>query len=173
MTHLRTVYICLGGNLGDTRATFQRARELLSETVGSITGSSQLYRTAPLTIAGTDASLVPTYMNAAIRLTSLLTHEEMLANCLDIEARLGRIRDPKNQFASRTLDLDIALIEHDILDLPSLTIPHPRLHERDFMLQPIIDIDPHVIHPVLQEPCSVLLARLDSTFVEDCLQEFW
>jgi 2-amino-4-hydroxy-6-hydroxymethyldihydropteridine diphosphokinase len=173
MAQLPTVYICLGGNLGDTRATFQHARALLSEMVGTITGTSQLYLTAPLTIAGTDASLVPTYMNAAIRLTSSLTPQEILASCLLIEARLGRIRDPQNQFASRTLDLDIALIEQDILELPSLTIPHPRLHERDFMLQPIIDIDPHVIHPVLQASCSTLLARLDSTFVKDCLQEIW
>jgi deoxyguanosine kinase len=169
----RKIYICFGANLGDPISTFQKARMMLSDSIGTVYGVSKLYKTTPLTKQGIEPDSVPSYMNAAVCFSSILSPSKILETCLEVEQKLGRTRDPQNQLASRTLDLDIALIEGEIFESDILSIPHPRLHERDFMLQPIIDISSDLIHSTLNKKCSVILSELGSSFVESCIAERW
>jgi len=99
------------------------------------------------------------FVNAAARLDTRLDPFALLDHTKRIETRLGRrINDVR--FGPRMIDLDIVLYDDQILDTPELTIPHPRMHKRRFVLRPICDIDDHIVHPVLKEPLTRLLAGI-------------
>ena len=169
----RSVYICFGGNMGNPLESFQKARVLLEERIGKLVGSSKLYQTTPLTQAGIDPKSVPTYLNAAVQFYSTLLPHQILIECLAVEKILGRVRNPLDQLASRTIDIDIALIEDTILNDSDLTIPHPRMHERDFMMQPLVDISPLLRHTKTNILLQDLLKELQSTFVELSIAPNW
>jgi len=128
-------YIGLGANLGDAAGTVRQAAAELAATAG-IAGLqlSPLYGTAPVDSSG------PEYVNAVARLETTLAPLELLAALQTIETRHGRERPYRN--APRTLDLDLLLYGDQTIDLPALTVPHPRMHERAFVLQPLMDLAP-------------------------------
>jgi 2-amino-4-hydroxy-6-hydroxymethyldihydropteridine diphosphokinase len=135
---MNTAYVALGANLGDPTATVLAAFGALANISSSrIKQTSSLYRTAPVGIIEQ-----PAFINAVARLETSLPPETLLDELLDIEQRFGRIRGERN--GPRTLDLDLLLYDDLELDLPRLTLPHPRLHLRAFVLLPLTEIAPHL-----------------------------
>jgi 2-amino-4-hydroxy-6-hydroxymethyldihydropteridine diphosphokinase len=143
-----TAYIGLGSNLGDRHDYLQRALQALREQPGVVVvGLSSIHETEP--------EGGPTgqgkYLNAVAELQTDLNPGELLRILLDVEQRLGRIRGERN--GPRTIDLDLLLYGDLILKEPGLTLPHPRMHERSFVLEPLSEIAASAIHPVLR--CTV------------------
>ena len=138
---MSVAYIALGANLGDPAATVNAAFAALAELPQSmLTARSALYRTAPVGILDQ-----PEFVNAAARITTQLAQEALLDQLLAIEQRFGRIRAERN--GPRTLDLDILLYDDLVIDTPRLTLPHPRLHLRAFVLYPLADLAPDLALP--------------------------
>ncbi|MFH1660804.1 MAG: 2-amino-4-hydroxy-6-hydroxymethyldihydropteridine diphosphokinase [Pseudomonadota bacterium] len=138
---MNTAYVALGANLGDPAATVLAAFAALANLPESrVSHGSSLYRTAPVGL--TDQ---PEFVNAVAELETTLAPEALLAALFDIEERFGRIRAEKN--GPRTLDLDLLLYNDQFIDLPRLTLPHPRLHLRAFVLQPLAEIAPRLAIP--------------------------
>ncbi|MDX3904461.1 MAG: 2-amino-4-hydroxy-6-hydroxymethyldihydropteridine diphosphokinase [Pigmentiphaga sp.] len=135
-----TAWVALGANLGDARGTLQQALdELHAHPAVRRDAVSGFYRTAPVDANG------PDYINAAMRLHTTLPPLALLDLLQDIERAHGRQRPYRN--APRTLDLDLLAYDDLRLDTPRLTLPHPRMHERAFVLRPLADIDPDMLLP--------------------------
>lgn len=142
MSVQESVYIGLGANLGDAKARVLAAIDDCAALPGChLSARSSLYRTAPVDAGGDD------YVNAVLRLSTTLEPAVLLDGLQAIEARHGRERPYRN--APRTLDLDILLFGDRVIDTPRLTVPHPRLHERAFVLRPLAELDPALQLPVL------------------------
>ena len=138
---MNTAYVALGANLGDPKATVLAAFAALANLPESrVARCSSLYRTAPVGILSQ-----PDFVNAVVLLETTLAPEALLDALLDIEARFGRIRRERN--GPRTLDLDLLLYDDIELDLPRLTLPHPRLHLRAFVLLPLAEVAPELAIP--------------------------
>ncbi len=138
---MNTAFVALGANLGDPAATIRAAFAALANLPESrIKHTSSLYRTAPVGIEEQ-----PDFVNAVAELETRLAPENLLDALLEIEQRFGRIRAERN--GPRTLDLDILFYNDLQLDLPRLTLPHPRLHLRAFVLQPLAEIAPFMALP--------------------------
>ncbi len=146
------VYIGLGSNLGDRRATLRDAVRQLG-AYGQVVAVSSLYETEPVGLREQ-----PWFLNAVVALETELDPHSMLATLLAIERRAGRVRTFRN--APRTLDLDLLLYGTLVSESEHLSLPHPRLHERSFVLVPLAEIAPELVHPRLGEPVRVLLDRL-------------
>jgi 2-amino-4-hydroxy-6-hydroxymethyldihydropteridine diphosphokinase len=143
-----TAYIALGANLGDAAATVQQAvRALATLPQTRLLRASSLYRTAPIESSG------PDYINAVAEISTALSPQALLAALQALEKAAGRERPYRN--APRTLDLDILLYGDVSIDSPTLTIPHPRMQARAFVLQPLAEIAPQRVSP------SALAAVLD------------
>ena len=128
-------YIALGANLGDARATVQQAFEALAKLPSTrLTARSALYRTDPWEASG------PDFINAVAEVHTQLTAPELLEALQALEQTAGRVRSYRN--APRTLDLDVLLYGDARIDSPRLTVPHPRLWERAFVLLPLADVAP-------------------------------
>ena len=148
----RTAYIALGANLGDPAATVTEAFAALAEIPQSRVGAtSSLYRTAPVGLRNQ-----PDFINAAARLDTVLGAEDLLDALFAIEARFGRRRSVPN--APRTLDLDLLLHGDCMVQSPRLTLPHPRLHERAFVLAPLLEIAPEIAIPGRGSAAALLAA---------------
>lgn len=149
----------LGANLGDRRAQLQRAVDLLAATPGiEVAAASPLYETAAHTWTPGDEQ--PAYYNAALHVRTALAPAVLLERCLAIERAVGRHRAAGVRWAPRPLDLDVLLYDDLVVDRPGLTLPHPRLAERRFVLRPLADLMParRVPGPV-EATVAELLAR--------------
>ena len=149
---MATAYVGLGSNLGDRKTTLRTAIQRL-ETLGRIAGVSSLYETEP--VGNLEQ---PSFLNAVIALDTALAPVDLLAALLGIERDLGRVRSFPN--APRTLDLDLLLVDDAIIDTPDLTLPHPRLHERPFVLVPLAEIAPELVLPGSGKTLQELLHTL-------------
>jgi 2-amino-4-hydroxy-6-hydroxymethyldihydropteridine diphosphokinase len=133
-------YIGLGANLGDARATLAAAVTALAALPGTaLSATSSTYRTAPIDSSG------PDYLNAVAVLDTTLSPTALLAQLQRIEREHGRERPYRN--APRTLDLDLLFYGNQSIAMPGLTVPHPRLHERAFVLAPLAELAPDLIVP--------------------------
>jgi 2-amino-4-hydroxy-6-hydroxymethyldihydropteridine diphosphokinase len=142
MTESQTAYLGLGSNLGDRLQLLSQARQRLAAVPGvEVAASSRLYESESL---GGPANQ-PLYLNAVIKISTTLDPEALLCCCQEIEQQLGRER--RERWGARTLDIDLLLVGSLQLETKSLTLPHPRMHERLFVLQPLADIAAEVIHP--------------------------
>jgi 2-amino-4-hydroxy-6-hydroxymethyldihydropteridine diphosphokinase len=152
--------IALGGNVGDMAATFDRVLALLCDNQGVwLKQRSSNYRTPPWGV--TDQ---PPFMNAAIAITTTLAPRDLLGRMREVEWHLGRNRAFEYRWGPRTLDLDMLTYDEVTLDTPELTLPHPRLFERAFVLVPLAEIAPdRVISGVRVRDA---LGRVDTTGVE-------
>jgi len=138
---MNTAYVALGANLGNPTAAVLAALAALANLPESrVARCSSLYRTAPVGILSQ-----PDFVNAVAVLETTLAPEALLDALLDIEARFGRVRRERN--GPRTLDLDLLLYDDIELDLPRLTLPHPRLHLRAFVLMPLAEVAPDLAIP--------------------------
>jgi len=152
----QTVHIALGSNLGDRRAAIDAALDAIGRIPHTtVEARSTLVETEPVGPPGQGA-----YLNGAARLRTGLQPRKLLDRLLDIERRLGRVRSPGARWGPRTIDLDILVWGDLVLEEPSLTIPHPRLHERRFVLEPLAEIAPDIVIPTLGRTPAALLASL-------------
>lgn len=145
----KLAYLSLGSNLGDRRANVQQALERLNE-LGEVKATSSFYETAPV-----DFTRQPEFLNIAVTLATEKMPKQLLHALLEIERSLGRKRGSAAATTKgpRTLDIDILLYGASIIDTAELTIPHPRMHERRFVLEPLAEIAPDLRHPVFK--CTV------------------
>ena len=141
MTIQKQIYIGLGSNVGNRFSYLQLAIESIHYEIGSITAISNCYETPSMGFKGDN------FLNACIEVRSSLSAELLLSKLLLIEERSGRKRYLDGQYRSRTLDLDILFFEQEIIENELLSIPHPRLESRLFVLRPLADIAPDFIHP--------------------------
>ena len=131
-------YVALGSNLGDREATLRAALEALAAEPGiDVVAVSRFYDTEPVGYVDQ-----PRFLNGAAALETELPARELLERLLAVELRFGRSRDDVPSQGPRTLDLDLLLYGDAEIDEPGLRVPHPRLHERRFVLEPLTDLDP-------------------------------
>jgi 2-amino-4-hydroxy-6-hydroxymethyldihydropteridine diphosphokinase len=151
---LTRAYIGLGANLGEREPTLRRALELLEAEDGvEVVAISRLRETDPVGVVDQ-----PRFLNGAAALETSLSARELLEVLLRVEHDLGRVRDG-TRWGPRTVDLDLLLYGDDAIDEPGLRVPHPRLHERRFALEPLSELDPAVNVPG-RGTVSDLIARL-------------
>jgi 2-amino-4-hydroxy-6-hydroxymethyldihydropteridine diphosphokinase len=146
-------HLGLGSNLGDRKRHIEAAITFL-QSCGRLVKRSALYETTPVGMPG--AGL---FLNMALALESLLLPLELLKKCKEYEAAQGR--DPENSHCrDRSIDIDILLAGDLVIDTPELTVPHPRLRERGFVLVPLFEIAPKLVHPVEKVTVTRLLSQL-------------
>jgi 2-amino-4-hydroxy-6-hydroxymethyldihydropteridine diphosphokinase len=149
--------IGLGSNVGDRKAHLDAAVAALAETPGvTVRGVSSYHETAP--VGGPPGQ--GAFLNAAAAIETTLDPRELLATLQAIEARAGRVRDVR--WAERTLDLDLLLFGNLILDSAELTVPHPRMAIRRFVLAPLVEVAPSAVDPFTGRTISELLVNLDA-----------
>lgn len=145
-----TTYIALGSNQGNRYDYLQKAVETIFEKIGEVTKVSAIYKTPALGFEGND------FLNACIAVNTYLSAEDLLKKLLKIELDYGRQRSEKG-YSNRTLDLDVLFYANHTIDSKLIIVPHPRLHKRRFVLQPLMDIAPDFVHPTLKKKISDLL----------------
>jgi 2-amino-4-hydroxy-6-hydroxymethyldihydropteridine diphosphokinase len=151
-------YVGLGSNLGDREARLRAALDGLRTTPGVASlACSSLYETAPVGPPGQGP-----YLNAVARLETRLAPRALLARLQALERAAGRVRSGVRNEA-RTLDLDLLLYGDACIDEPGLEVPHPRLHERPFVLAPLRELAPDEVHPRLGRPVRELAAALEAS----------
>ena len=151
---MTNAFVGIGSNLGDREATLRHAIELLAAEEGiEVVAVSQLRETEP--VGPVEQGL---FLNGAVLVTTRLPPRELVERLLAVEQRLGRVR--KERFGPRTIDLDLLVYGEQVIDEPGLTIPHPRLHERRFALDPLADLAPDLVIPG-RGSISALLAKLE------------
>lgn len=156
-------YLGLGANLGDARQTLKDAIVCVAQHASlTVVARSGFYRSAPVDADGDD------FMNAVVAIDTSLAASRLLALCHAIEHHFGRERPFRN--APRTLDLDVLLFGDDVIDTPELTVPHPRMTQRAFVLIPLVEVSPDVIIPGLGRAADFIDAVADQRIekVEIC-----
>lgn len=151
-------YIGIGSNVGDRAETMLKAIMMLDHVEQvRVCRISQMIETEPV-----GAGNQPKYLNGAAQIDTSLSPMELLSVLHEIEEALGRNRQVERRWGPRTCDLDILLMGQEVLEADSLTVPHPRLHERMFVLRPLAEIAPNVRHPVLCKTVSEMLTELEA-----------
>lgn len=151
---LQTIFLAFGANLGNPRDQIERGIVALNDHHVNVIARSSWFETEPV---GMDDQ--PWFLNLAARASTSLDPYELLAVCQQVEKRVGRI--PSVRFGPRHLDIDILLFGDERIESEELTIPHPRMHERRFVLIPLLEIAPDLEDPVLNQPYADVLSRLD------------
>jgi 2-amino-4-hydroxy-6-hydroxymethyldihydropteridine diphosphokinase len=149
------IYIGIGSNLGDRRANTVEAIDRITKIPDTrVMRASSLYESEPLGNAKT------WFVNSVIEIETELGAEPMLKRLKAIEDAMGRKRVKGKRWGSRIIDLDILLSENEVVDKRNLRVPHPEMHKRRFVLMPLAELAPHVVHPGLGQSVSALLATV-------------
>jgi 2-amino-4-hydroxy-6-hydroxymethyldihydropteridine diphosphokinase len=138
----KTVYLSLGSNLGDRAANLREAIQKLAD-LGNVVAASSFYETEPV-----ELTAQPWFLNCAVKLDTEKMPRQLISAILSLEQSMGRQRKQKK--GPRIIDIDILLFGSSVIEIPSLTIPHPKLHERRFVLEPLAEIAPDARHPVFK-----------------------
>ena len=147
---MNVAFLCLGGNMGDRLVNLNHTKALISEERLTILAESSIYETK----AWGDEN-APDYLNQCIKIATDLDAASLMQLLLTIEQKMGRMRNGTN--ADRTADIDILLFNDEIINTGFLTVPHPRLHLRQFVLKPLNEIAAEIVHPVLNKTIHELL----------------
>ncbi|WP_304251445.1 2-amino-4-hydroxy-6-hydroxymethyldihydropteridine diphosphokinase [Parabacteroides gordonii] len=145
-------YLALGTNIGNKRRNMITAAALLAERVGDVLALSGFYETEPWGFQSDN-----TFLNAVLQLETGLPPLELLKATQEIELEMGRTQKSNGAYHDRIIDIDILLYDDLILQTPELTLPHPLMHERQFVMEPLAEIAPNVIHPVFKKPVVSLM----------------
>jgi 2-amino-4-hydroxy-6-hydroxymethyldihydropteridine diphosphokinase len=138
------IYLLLGSNIGDKKANLLRAKKMIAERIGQVQRSSNIYQTQ----AWGNTELEDFY-NQALEVRTYNTPEKTMYLILEIEQEMGRVRST-NQYEARIIDIDILFFGYKVLKTKDLVIPHPKFHERNFAMLPMMDINGDFIHPIFQ-----------------------
>ena len=150
---MKDVYLSLGTNLGEREINLSRAEVLISQRIGQVILSSSNYQTKPVDFVSQND-----FINKVILVQTNLSPLNILEATKKIECLLGREKKSHNGlYSDRTIDIDILYMDNEIIDLPDIQIPHPRLHERLFVLEPLNEIAPSFRHPILQKNTSEMI----------------
>ena len=160
MKSFNKYHISIGSNIGDRLQNLQNAIDLIHLEISIISSISPIYKTKAVGFNGDH------FYNICISFFSNDDPNNLLQSLLNIEGKLGRTRNDKNVYESRTIDLDIILIEDQIINNNLLTVPHPSMHLREFVLAPLNDIDPNINHPILNKNSNELLKLCKSGHIE-------
>ena len=164
----QTAYLGFGSNLGDSLTTLRQARQRLHAMPDiRVTATSALYRTTP--VGGPPDQ--PDYLNGALEIATTLKPLELLKRCQTIEEEFGRRRGVR--WDARTLDIDLLLYADRIIDNPELQLPHPRMADRGFVLQPLCDLAAEKSHPLQHCTFASLLAKISPLQGVHRLDELW
>ena len=152
------VYLGLGSNLGDREATLRSAISAIAELPDTrVVAESPIYETPPMGPQDQGP-----YCNMAAKIETVLRPAALIAALQSIETRLGRAAaEERRHWGPREIDIDLLLFEDAVIEEPGLTVPHPGMHERWFVLKPLADIAPRLVHPVLQQTVEALLSAVD------------
>lgn len=153
------VYLSLGSNKGDRLSFLQLEIGMIAYRVGPIQSISSVYETPAW---GFESS---PFLNLCLELSSSLPPEKLLDELLAIEQTLGRQRKKQKGYSARTIDIDILLYDQRISDSPTLSLPHPRMHQRRFILQPLCEMDKNLFHPILKQSIHALEIACPDTAV--------
>jgi 2-amino-4-hydroxy-6-hydroxymethyldihydropteridine diphosphokinase len=150
-----TAYIAIGANLGEREKTMRRALELLNEIAGVRVRRISSFMENPAIGGPADS---PAFLNGVAEVETTLSPDALLDRLLDIEKQLGRVR--REKWEPRAIDLDMILFGNQVVNTDRLTIPHPLMHARRFVLEPLVEIAPDISHPVLKQTVRALLERV-------------
>jgi 2-amino-4-hydroxy-6-hydroxymethyldihydropteridine diphosphokinase len=151
------LFLLLGSNLGDKKKQLNKAQDLIREMIGPVTRHSSIYETEPCGFSSEN-----TFLNRALKVSTFFSPEKVMMNIHEIEKTFGRERN-QEPYSSRTMDIDILFYDDLILISDTLKIPHPRLHDRKFVLVPLNEIAPRLIHPISGKTIKELLADCKDT----------
>lgn len=144
------VFLATGTNLGDREQYLCQANEQIEHRIGKIKAYSSIYETA----AWGGVTTVD-FLNQVLQVETRLQPKEVLEVCMDIEVQMGRKREER--WGARNIDIDILFYEQQVINTPELIVPHPRLHQRNFVLLPLSEISPNWIHPILNKNIMALV----------------
>jgi 2-amino-4-hydroxy-6-hydroxymethyldihydropteridine diphosphokinase len=153
---MNRAYLIIGGNLGDRESNLGIARELINRQCGTIIKTSSIYETAAW--GKTDQ---PSFLNQALEVHTSLNARQLIRRLLKVERSMGRIREEK--FGPRLIDLDLLFFNNEKHDYHFLKLPHPELQNRRFVLLPLAEIAPGMVHPVLHKTVKELLEECPDT----------
>ncbi|MCL4128374.1 UNVERIFIED_CONTAM: hypothetical protein GTU68_004718 [Idotea baltica] len=157
--------IALGGNVGCPEETFEQAIQLIAKVISPDIVRSSLYRTKPL-IHPSAAVRQQAYLNTVIELESDLEPEEVLNKLFFVERSMGRVRENEQiPWGPRTLDLDIIAVDDLVVSTEMLSLPHPEMQNRDFVLLPMAELNPDWVHPVLKQDLLSLVEALEEHWI--------
>ena len=151
---MREIFLLLGANLGDRELALNKALTLLAGRCGSIVAKSPLFETAAW-----GRKDQPSFLNQAVELKSEMTAEQLMQAILEIEKHMGRVRQEK--YGARIIDIDIIFFSKAVINLKNLSVPHPQMQNRRFVLVPLNEIAPGFIHPIFNKSVSELLIECD------------
>lgn len=152
---MTTAYLGLGSNLGQKEKFIKSAITEIERQIGHIVAQSAFYESAPW---GFDSP--HSFINACVAVETILNPQECLYTLNKIEKAMGRSKKAKEGYADRVIDIDILFYGETVLQEKNLIIPHPLLHQRLFVLEPLLEIAPDLIHPLLKKPVCTLLKEI-------------
>jgi 2-amino-4-hydroxy-6-hydroxymethyldihydropteridine diphosphokinase len=148
----KTVYLSLGSNMGEREDRLSQALTALEREGVTIMARSSMYETEPQDIANQ-----PWFLNMAVECRTRALPLQLLHLLLSIEREIGRVRHANLQRGPRPIDIDLLLFGNAVIEMPQLTVPHPRMLQRRFVLEPLLEIAPNLRHPVTREPLRTYL----------------
>lgn len=161
---MNRVALLIGGNQGDRQALIEQATVLIQERIGTAVAVSKVYETEPWGTfeADSGARRVENFLNSALLVETGLTAHEVLKEALAIEKELGRQRPQLStrKYHSRPMDIDLIFYNDEVIDTANLTVPHPRMHLRRFVLEPLAEIMPGYRHPILGKTVKEMLEEV-------------
>ena len=152
MNRMRTIYLSLGSNQGNRMENLEETRDFIYFNFGDIVSTSGIYETEPWQMEGAEP-----FLNQIVVVNSALSNAEIIREIREIEVFYARQRSPE-KYLPRAMDVDVLFIDQEVISQADLTVPHPKLAERRFILEPISEITPEWNHPVYNKTISELLA---------------
>ena len=146
-----SVYLALGTNLGNKNQNLENVLKLIAERIGTLSAVSSIYETEPWGFNSPNS-----FLNMAVKIETELYPFDLLNKTKELEYELGRVQKTTQNYQDRIIDIDIILYDDLILQSEQLILPHPLFHQRDFVLKPLIEITPDLIHPVFGKAISEL-----------------
>jgi 2-amino-4-hydroxy-6-hydroxymethyldihydropteridine diphosphokinase len=147
----RQIYLCIGGNLGEREANLEEALTFIDINFGDVLAVSSIYESEPWGMSD-----VPNFLNQVVLIQSELSNDQLLSEIAELEEFFGRERSSEG-YVSREMDIDVLFIDDEIVETESFKVPHPRMAERRFVLEPLAEIAPDLMHPQLKQSVSEIL----------------